>query len=84
MGYLNGEPVGTASVYVGDHHLEVEYISTMLAARGRGMGRALTATATSAYPNLPAMLIASDLGRPVYERLGYRAILRYTLWAGHR
>lgn len=84
VGYLNGEPVGTASVYVGAHHLEVEYISTLQAARGRGIGRALTATATSADPGLPAMLIASDLGRPVYERLGYRAILRYTLWAGHR
>jgi ribosomal protein S18 acetylase RimI-like enzyme len=84
VGYLNGEPVATASVHVGDHHLDVEYISTMLGARGRGIGQALTATATSADPGVPAMLIASDPGRPVYERLGYRAILRYTLWAGHR
>lgn len=44
----------------------------------------MTAHATLAAPNLPAVLIASDLGRPVYERLGYRPLLRYTLWAGHR
>ena len=30
------------------------------------------------------MLIASDLGRNVYTRLGYTSILRYTLWLGMR
>jgi GNAT superfamily N-acetyltransferase len=84
VGYLNGEPVGTASVHVGESHLDVEYVSTIQPARGRGIGQALTATATATDLDLPALLIASDLGRPVYERLGYRAILRYTLWAGHR
>jgi hypothetical protein len=29
-----------------------------------------------ADPSLPAILIASDLGRPVYERLGYRFVAR--------
>lgn len=84
VGYLEGRPVGTASAWVGDHHVDVDFVATVEAARGRGIGRALTATATLARPDLPAMLIASDLGRPVYERLGYRTILRFTLWAGHR
>jgi hypothetical protein len=30
------------------------------------------------------MLLASDLGRPVYARLGYWPLLRFTFWAGHR
>jgi len=84
VGYLDGRPVGTASAWVGDHHVDVDFVSTLDAARGRGIGRALTATATVARPDLPAMLIASDAGRRIYERLGYRAILRFTLWAGHR
>lgn len=84
VGYLDDEPVGTASAYVGDHHVHVEFISTLDVARGRGIGRALTATATLAAPELPALLISSDLGRSVYERLGYVALLRYTLWQGHR
>ncbi len=84
VGYVDGAPVGTASAWIGDHHVHVEFISTLPAARGRGIGGALTATATCAAPRLPAMLIASDLGRPVYERLGYRSLLRFTLWAGHR
>jgi GNAT superfamily N-acetyltransferase len=84
VGYLAGEPVGTASAYVGDHHIDVEFISTLDGARGRGIGRALTAVATMTAPELPAMLISSDLGRSVYEALGYLPLLRFTMWAGHR
>lgn len=84
VGYLDGEAVGTSSARVGDHHVDVEFVSTLEAARGRGVGRALTAIATVADPDMPAMLLASDLGRPVYQRLGYLTLLRFTLWAGHR
>ena len=84
VGYLDGEPVATAAAWVTDHHVDVESIATLPAARGRGIGRAMTATATLAAPDRPAMLIASDLGRPVYERLGYTALLRFTMWEGSR
>jgi GNAT superfamily N-acetyltransferase len=84
VGYLAGETVGTASAIVGDHHVDVEFISTLESARGRGIGRALTAAAVLAAPDVPAMLISSDPGRTVYERLGFIPLLRFTLWAGHR
>lgn len=84
VGYLAGAPVGASAAYVGGHHVHVEFIATLETARGRGIGRAMTATATLADPDLPALLITSDAGRSVYERLGYRSLLRYTLWSGHR
>jgi ribosomal protein S18 acetylase RimI-like enzyme len=84
VGYLDGEAVATSSAYVGPHHVDVEFISTMPEARGRGVGRAVTVAATQASPELPAMLISSDLGNAVYRRLGYVPLLRFTLWAGHR
>lgn len=84
VGYLDARPVATASAWLADHHVHVEFIATAEAARGRGIGRAMTATATLARPDLPAILIASDLGRPVYQRLGYLSVLRFTLWSGHR
>ena len=84
VGYLDGEPVATAAAYVGPHHVDVEMISARPEVRGRGVGRAVTATATLAAPDRPAMLISSDDGYPVYARLGYVPILRFTLWAGHR
>lgn len=84
VGYLDGERAGAASAYVAGTHVDVGFVATIETARGRGIGRALTATATSAAVDRPAMLLASDPGRPVYERLGYRSILRFTLWSGHR
>jgi hypothetical protein len=33
-----------------------------------------------ADPALPAVLYASDIGRPVYARMGYQTQFRFTLW----
>jgi predicted GNAT family acetyltransferase len=62
----------------------VEMVSTRAAQRGNGYGAALTATAALAAPDRPSALLASDVGRPVYERLGFVAVLRWTLWVGTR
>lgn len=37
VGYLDSQAVATASVYVGEHHVDIEYVSTREHARGRGM-----------------------------------------------
>jgi hypothetical protein len=84
VAYEAGRPVASGSGYVDAHHVHVEFIATVEDVRGRGVGAAITGAATRTAPDLPAMLIASDLGRPVYERLGYVTLLRFTLWAGHR
>jgi hypothetical protein len=84
VGYIHDEPVATGSAFVDERHVHVEFISALETTRGRGIGAAITAAATSVEPELPAMLIASDLGKPVYERLGYISMMRFTLWTGHR
>lgn len=84
VGYLDDRPVATASAYADDHYTHVEFISALFECRGRGVGAAMTAIATMTEPGLPATLIASDAGRSTYDRMGYRALLRFTLWAGHR
>lgn len=84
LGRLGGEAIGTAAAWVTDAHVDVEWISTMPGARGKRIGEALTWTATLAAPDRPAMLIASDLGQPVYERMGYLRLSRLTLWIGKR
>ena len=58
----------------------VEYVATLPFARGRGAGSAVTWAATLADPARPAMLVASDDGRPVYEAMGYVAIERWAAW----
>jgi hypothetical protein len=82
LGRLDGEPVATAAGFVSRGVNLVEIIATLPPARGRGVGAAVTWAATLADPASPAVLLASDLGRPVYERMGYLPVSRATLWLG--
>jgi hypothetical protein len=84
VGYVDGDPVAAGSSYVGDQLLRVENIATLDRVRGRGYGSAITAAAIGADPSKPATLIASDLGRPIYEKLGFSAVARVTYWIGMR
>lgn len=84
LGVVDGEPVGTSMAHVGASMSHVEYVTATQAVRGRGYGEAMTWPATFADPAAPSMLIASDLGRPTYERMGYLPMARFTLWTGSR
>jgi hypothetical protein len=79
-GYEEDRPVAVAAAYLGDGMADVCWVACMPDARGRGYGEALTWAATLADPTMPAGLCASDLGRPVYERMGYLPVSRFTLW----
>lgn len=80
LGYVDGEPAAVAAAHVAASAIIVEYVAALPQARGRGAGSAVTWAATLADPELPAMLISSDDGRPIYERMGYRPINRWTAW----
>ena len=78
--HLDGAPVATALAHHGGRVNGVEMISCLPSARGRRVGEAVTWLPTLVRPERPAALIASDLGRPVYARMGFVALLRFTLW----
>jgi hypothetical protein len=84
LGYDGDRPVATGGAYVTDQLVAVEMISTRSECRGRGFGAAITHAAATTLTDRPSMLISSDPGRSVYERLGYLPIMRYTLWVGER
>jgi hypothetical protein len=84
VGYVERKAVAAGSGYVGDRLVRVENIATLESARGRGYGLAITAAAAAVDLSKTAALIASDLGRGVYERLGFVAYLRVTYWIGRR
>jgi hypothetical protein len=80
LAYADDRPIAVSAAYC-DHGVNlVAYVAALPAARGRGAGAAVTWAATLADPARPALLLASDDGRPVYERLGYLAIERWTAW----
>lgn len=80
LAWADGQPAAVAAAHRHAGITLVEYVATLPAARGRGAGTAVTWAATLADPAAPAVLIASDDGRPVYERLGYIAVERWTVW----
>lgn len=80
VGRVDGRPVATSAGHLHAGINDVEWISTHADVRGRGIGAAMTWLPTLMDPMQPAMLIASDLGQPIYERMGYLRLTRFTLW----
>ncbi len=78
VGRVEGRAVSVATSIAGCGVNHVEFVATLPDARGRGYGAAVTWEATLAEPAMPALLIATDMGRPVYERMGYVALTRWT------
>src|SRR5262249_47813553 len=84
VGRAEGRPVTVATSIVACGVNHVGFVATLPDARGRGYGEAVTWAATMAAPEVPAVLVASDMGRPVYERMGYVALTRWTFLIGSR
>jgi len=80
LGRVGGRAVSTSATIVGGDINGVTLIATLPEARGRGIGAAMTERAGSVVPEFPATLLASDKPRQLYEKLGYVAVTRFTLW----
>lgn len=80
LGRVDGRPACIAAASVSHGFVGVYAVATAEGFRGRGYGEALTWTATMFRPDLPATLQASPMGRPVYERMGYRVVAPFTCW----
>ncbi|MCI0633603.1 MAG: GNAT family N-acetyltransferase [Actinobacteria bacterium] len=80
LGRVDGRPVTTATAYIGDGFVGIYAVATAAHARGKGYAEAVTWSATLCRPELPATLQASQMGRPVYERMGYRTVAEFTVW----
>jgi len=77
VGFHRGEAVATVSVVTAGGAAGIYNVTTVEAARGRGIGAAMTAAAVrhGADRGFPlATLQASTMGRPVYERLGFEFV----------
>jgi GNAT superfamily N-acetyltransferase len=75
LGRLDGAPVATASLLLAGGIAGIHDVSVVPEARGRGIGTAITLTALQAARSLGyevAFLQPSAMGRPIYERIGFR------------
>jgi GNAT superfamily N-acetyltransferase len=81
---VDGRPVTTATAYIADGFVGIYAVATLRDARRRGYGEAVTWAASLCRPDLPATLQASEMGQPVYERMGYRTVAEFTIWERDR
>lgn len=80
VGYDGDVPLATSTGHNAAGVTVVENVAVMPSARGRGAGAAITWAATTQHPDQTATLIASDEGQPVYQRLNYLRVERWTVW----
>jgi GNAT superfamily N-acetyltransferase len=83
VGYADGEPVATGLGFRTGQTIGVYNIATAPSGRKRGFGTAMTervAEDGAAAGCEVAVLQASEMGRPLYEKLGYRTVVEYDGW----
>lgn len=87
LGVLDGAPVAASGVYLTGSTAGVYNVATLPAARGRGVGAAITWAAALAGREAGAtrsVLQASEMGAPVYARMGYATPAHYRQFEGVR
>jgi GNAT superfamily N-acetyltransferase len=84
LAYLDGTPVGTATVFLGAGVAGLYFVMTVPAMRRRGIGAAVTYGVLRDVGTEYAVLGSSAAGRPVYEALGFREYCTIELyeWTG--
>ena len=83
VGYVGGDAVASGLGWRTGRTIGVYSIATIASARRRGYGAAMTARVMAdgvATGCDVAALQASELGRPIYERLGFRTVVRYAAY----
>lgn len=83
VGYLDGSPVATTSLLLCGDLVGVYHVVTLPAARGRGIGRAMTVAALQYGRSLGAThaaLQSSEMGFKVYRAIGFVRYCDLTLY----
>lgn len=84
LGTIGEADVAVAQAFVAHGLTNVLMVATARPARRKGFGAAMTWAAAQTEPTLPTMLLSSDDGRPVYERMGFLPLARWSLYYRYR
>jgi GNAT superfamily N-acetyltransferase len=80
LGYADGKPVAGSALITTDGVAGVHYVGTLASYRRRGFGEAMTRHAVDEGAKAgcrSSTLQASEMGQPIYERMGFRVVTSY-------
>jgi len=80
LGRIDGRPACTSALVQTGRMAGVYWVATLESFRGRGLGEIMTRHAALGgheLGNRVACLQASEMGRPVYERMGFETVAHY-------
>jgi GNAT superfamily N-acetyltransferase len=83
LAHVDGRPAGISMTIVSHGVAGIYWVGCAAEARGRGLGRAMTATALGAGFEMgagSASLQASPMGESLYRRMGFETIYDYRLY----
>ena len=81
IGYLNGEPVTTATVIRTDGHRNVIMVATVEPHRRKGYAEAVMRRTLDTAGEGRTILHATRDGFPLYQRMGYQPLAQMTVWS---
>lgn len=80
-GYVGDRMVSVSAACTGHGVRGIYNVATLADARGNGYGSAMT-VAAAGDSDLPLVLQSSDAGFPIYQKLGFKEVGRFSLWVG--
>ena len=83
LGRIDGRPVASSMLFASAGVAGVYFVGTLPAARGRGVGRAMTVAALNEARGRGyriGALQGTEMGVPVYRRLGFREYSRFEIY----
>jgi GNAT superfamily N-acetyltransferase len=74
LAYDGGEPAAACCTFDDGRALGIYWLATLPEHRSRGLGRAVMIAALNHSPGLPAVLVATAAGEPLYTSLGFQPV----------